>query len=246
MSNTTGSSTSAPNYTSNPLELLPPTHNVWLTAGGDTALYNEILLVAAMALFQHTAVFGTVFLLRSFSSKRALDLHFLTIVFALSFVFAPLIFLVDQSIDGFKLGFFLEHEAIEYLIAIIVLAPKSFVKKHAGLIVFLCWTGLSCISIVVAFNQKYRHGADIVAWVAFVSDFLVAVAGIVLIKRWLVARYRKRILGTSMWQATPEEKIRRRKLAAEAMAGLGFMLHGEPLQLLCQQPNLHISKASPR
>lgn len=226
MSNTTAPSTSATNYTSNPLELLPPTHNAWLTTGGDAALYNEILLVTATALFQHTTVFGTVFLLRGFSSKRALDLHFLTIIFALSFVFAPLIFLIDQSIDSFKLWFFLEHEAIEYLIAIMVLAPKGFVKRRAGLIVFLCWTGLCCVSIVVAFNQKYYHGADIVAWGAFVSDFLVAVAGIVLIKRWIVSRYKRRILGSSMWQGMPDDKLKRRKLAAEAMAGLGFMLHG--------------------
>lgn len=226
MSNTTTSTT--PTYSLNPLELLPSNSNQWLAADGDIALYNEILLVTATALFQHTAVFGTVFLLRGFSSKRALDLHFLTIIFALSFVFAPLVFLFDQTIDSFKLWFFLDHEAIEYLIAIVVLAPKSIVKKYPGLIVFLCWTVLSCMSIVVAWNRKYHHGADIVAWGAFGSDFLVAVSGLVLIKRWLVARWRRRILGTSLiWQSLPEERFRRRKIAAEAMAGLGFMLHGK-------------------
>lgn len=214
--NTTGS-------TYSPLSLLPPTTNAILLKGGDLALYNATLLLAANALFQHAAVFGLVFLLRGFSAKRALDLHFLTIIFAVSFIAAPLIFLIDTHIDSVKIWFFLEHEAIEFLIAIRVLAPKKFVRRHAGLIVFLCWTALSIVSIVVIFNSKHRHGADIIAWGAFASDSLISVAGATLIATWFRDReYGKR----SGEKLSAPDKFRRRKEAAEAMAGLGFTAHG--------------------
>jgi len=213
------------------LSLLPPTKNPWLLTAGDLALYNETLLLSALGLFQHTLVFGVIFLLRGFSARRALDLHFLTILFALSFVFAPLIFILDYQIDAIKLFFFLEHEAIEYLIAIRVLAPATWVRERSGALLFACWMGITVVTVVVAFNPKYKHGADVVAWAAFVSDFLVAVAGIVLVARWTVSLISRKAVrqaaGGGYAQAMPvAERFAKRKMAAEAMGGVGFMIHG--------------------
>lgn len=211
------------NYSSQTaLSLLPPTSNPWLLKGGDLALYNSTLLIAANSLFQHAFVFGFIFLLRGFSSKRATDLHFLSIVFALSFIAAPLIFLIDTKIDSIKLWFFLEHEAIEYLIAIRVLTPVRVLKYHAGLVVFLCWITLSIVSIVVILVPD-RHGADIIAWGALTSDGLISISGFVLIARW----FRKGGFGKRSEEImTSGDGFCRRKEAAEAMAGLGFCMHG--------------------
>lgn len=207
--------------------LLPGTSNHWLKSFGDVSLYNGTLVLIATALFQHVAVFGLFFLLRGFSPKRVLDLHYLTIIFALTFLFAPLIFLLDRRIDGFKLDFFLEHEAIEVLIAIRVLAPTTFTMRRPGLVLLLCWTGLSVITTMVAFNEHYRHGADIVAWGAFFSDCLLGVSGIVLIKRWFTRNIERKVLfDAQVWTPTPAQELRRRKEGAEAMAGLGYVLHG--------------------
>ncbi|KAI6901338.1 hypothetical protein KC318_g4671 [Hortaea werneckii] len=193
--------------------VLPPTTNDWLLRLGDLALYNPELLAIAVALFQHTFVFGLLFLLRAFSPKRALDLHYLTLIFALSFVALPLVFLFDRRIDEIKLLFFLEHEAVEYLIAIRVLAPPGFVAKWSGAIVLAAWCALVAITIPVVLDSRFRHAADIVAWCAFVSDFLLGLSGIALVRRWAVSR--SRITGFAL-----------RKLRAEAMARLAFMCHG--------------------
>lgn len=192
---------------------LPPTTNEWLLRLGDLALYNPELLAIAIALFQHTFVFGLLFLLRAFSPKRALDLHYLTLIFALSFVALPLVFLFDRRIDEIKLLFFLEHEAVEYLIAVRVLAPPGFVAKWSGAIVLAAWCALVAITIPVVLDGRFRHAADIVAWCAFVSDFLLGVSGIALVRRWAVSR--SRTTGFAL-----------RKLQAEAIAGLAFMCHG--------------------
>ncbi|KAK4550838.1 hypothetical protein LTR36_000418 [Oleoguttula mirabilis] len=191
---------------------LPRTHNRWLAIAGDVALYNTDLLATAIALFQHTAVFGTLFLLRGFSPKRALDLHYLTIVFALSFVALPLVFLFDLRIDEVKLLFFLEHEAVEYLIAIRVLAPAKFVARNSGLIVLLSWCGLVLLTIPVVLDHHFHHSADVVAWCAFTSDFLLGISGLTLVRRWAVSH--------------PLTRFTLRKSRAEAMAGVAFMLHG--------------------
>ncbi|KAI7162425.1 hypothetical protein KC349_g1994 [Hortaea werneckii] len=208
-------STTPPQHTTYPglPNALPPTTNDWLLRLGDLALYNPELLAIAIALFQHTFVFGTLFLLRAFSPKRALDLHYLTLIFALSFVALPLVFLFDRRIDEIKLLFFLEHEAVEYLIAVRVLAPPSFVAKWSGAIVLAAWCTLVAITIPVVLDNRFRHAADIVAWCAFVSDFLLGLSGIVLVRRWAVSR--SRMMGFAL-----------RKLQAEAMAGLAFMCHG--------------------
>ncbi|KAI7228330.1 hypothetical protein KC330_g7955, partial [Hortaea werneckii] len=192
---------------------LPPTTNDWLLRLGDLALYNPELLAIAIALFQHTFVFGLLFLLRAFSPKRALDLHYLTLIFALSFVALPLVFLFDRRIDEIKLLFFLEHEAVEYLIAIRVLAPPGFVAKWSGAIVLAAWCALVAITMPVVLDSRFRHAADIVAWCAFFSDFLLGVSGIALVRRWAVDR--SKMTGFAL-----------RKLQAESMAGLAFMCHG--------------------
>lgn len=62
---------------------LPTTQNHYIASLGEIALYNPTLLLAAAALLQHTAVFGILFFLRGVSPKKVLDLHYLTIVFAL-------------------------------------------------------------------------------------------------------------------------------------------------------------------
>ncbi|KAK3642964.1 hypothetical protein LTR56_008833 [Elasticomyces elasticus] len=193
-------------------DALPTTHNQWIAVAGGLALYNSTLLLVAAALLQHTAVFGILFLLRGFSPKRALDLHYLTIVFALSFVAAPIVFLVDLRIDQVKLLFFLEHEAVEFLIAIRVLAPAAFVARRSGLIVLVCWCALVAVTVPVVLDEHFHHAADIVAWSAFASDFLVGISGLTLVQRWKAGR--------------PASRFEVRKLRAEAMAGLGFMLHG--------------------
>ncbi|KAI6838101.1 hypothetical protein KC315_g1107 [Hortaea werneckii] len=192
---------------------LPPTTNEWLLRLGDLALYNPELFAIAVALFQHNFVFGTLFLLRAFSPKRALDLYYLTLIFALSFVALPLVFLFDRRIDEVKLLFFLEHEAVEYLIAVRVLAPPGFVAKWSGAIVLAAWCALVAITIPVVLDSRFHHAADVVAWCAFVSDSLLGLSGIALVRRWAVGRHRMN--GFAL-----------RKLRAEAMAGLAFMCHG--------------------
>ncbi|KAI7347558.1 hypothetical protein KC320_g7169 [Hortaea werneckii] len=207
------STTPQPNiYTGLP-NALPPTTNEYLLRLGDLALYNPELFAVAIALFQHSLVFGILFLLRAFSPKRALDLHYLTLIFALSFVALPLVFLFDRRIDEIKLLFFLEHEAVEYLIAVRVLAPSGFVAKWSGAIVLVAWCALVAITIPVVLDNRFHHAADIVAWCAFVSDFLLGVSGIALVRRW--AMRRSRLTGFAL-----------RKLRAEAMAGVAFMCHG--------------------
>ena len=192
---------------------LPTTQNHYIASLGEIALYNPTLLLAAAALLQHTAVFGILFFLRGFSPKKVLDLHCLTIVFALSFVAAPIVFLVDLRIDQTKLLFFLEHEAVKFLIAIRALAPRRFVAERSGAIVLVCWCGLVAVTIPVVWNEQIHHAADIVAWSAFVSDFLIGTSELALAWRWRTR--------------TPESSFVSRKMRAEALAGLGFMPHGE-------------------
>ena len=120
---------------------------------------------------------------------------------------------MDLRIDQIKLLFFLEHEAVEFLIAIRVLAPAAFVARRSGLIVLLCWCALVTITVPLVLDEHFHHAADIVAWSAFLSDFLVGISGITLIRRW-----------TKSNQSV--SRFRLRKIRAEAMAGLGFVLHG--------------------
>src|ERR1700760_813435 len=133
--------------------LLPPNSNPILQASA-LALYNTPLILISTALLLHTSVFGTIFLLRGFSASRALDTQFLTIVFALSFPIAALIFLIDFQIDALKLLFFLEHEAIECVIALRVFLPKQVLVDHGGAVLMGCWAGLCLLSILVVSNPR--------------------------------------------------------------------------------------------
>lgn len=73
--------------------------------------------------------------------------------------------------------------------------------------------------MAVSLSTFYSHGADIVAWGAFCSDFMSGVAGVVLIKKWLDIRPRISHVSPTL----------RRKAVAEGLAGVGFVLHGVPL-----------------
>ncbi|KAF2422879.1 hypothetical protein EJ08DRAFT_664683 [Tothia fuscella] len=221
--------TSTPPYfaptTNVTLGLLPPTKNPAFLLYGDIALYNPTLYLTALGLFQHTAVFGLIFLLRSFNTSRALDTHFLSIIFAFSFVADPLVFLLDPHISPIKLFFFLENEAVEFLLFIRVVAPKKWCSKFAGRVCLACWFALATVTVVVSFHDKYKHGAEIVAWCAFVSDSCIAITGVVLEKRWFEARYTEKALRG--WSSgMTDERLRKRKVTAERMAGMGFILHG--------------------
>lgn len=196
-----------------PREALPPTTNPWLLAEGSLSLYNSILFLTSAAVLQHFIVFGIASLLRGFSPKRTLDLHYLTFFFAISLAAAPAVFLLDLKIDQIKLLFFLEHEAIEYLIFVRVLAPPHLVKRWSGLILFLAWTVLFCVTTVIVLDQFHHKAAMVAAWGAFSSDFSVGVAGAVLVQRWVVSK--------------PSSSFGARRVRAEGMAGIGFMTHGE-------------------
>ena len=220
------------NATSNhALGLLPPTINIHLLTAGDAALYNTTLLTLSVGLALHGLVFGLIFLLRSFDVHRALDLHFLTIVFALTLLVAPLLFILDPHVNAPLLFFFLQHEAVELLIAIRVLAPKVWCQRHPGLVLFSCWIALATVSTLVAFDDKIHHAAEIVSWGAFVSDALIAVTGAFLVTRWI---YQRRQTDCSdqissrnfTTMAKTIAKTRRRLLIAEGWTGLGFVVHG--------------------
>lgn len=203
-----------------PPEALPPTTNPQLLAQGSLSLYNSILFLASAAVLQHFIVFGIAALLRGFSPKRTLDLHYLTFFFAISLAAAPAVFLLDLKIDQMKLLFFLEHEAIEYLILVRVVAPPSFVKRWSGMILFVAWTLLFCVTTVIVLDQFHHKAAMIAAWGAFTSDFSVGIAGVVLVYRWIVS--------------TERSKFGIRRIRAEGLAGIGFMTHGElGFPLLC-------------
>ena len=197
-----------------PANSLPPTDNRWILESA-VSLYTPTLFSASQALFQHTLVLAVLFLLRGFSSKRLLDLHFLTIGFATTMIVAPFIFLIDVKVGRLKLLFFLEHEAVEVLIAVRVLAPSQIVARRPGLLIFLLYSLLVGLSIFVVVDDFFSHSADVVAWGAFTSDFLLGLSGIFMIKRWMESRKREL------------SKAARKKQQAEAVTGRRFMLHGE-------------------
>lgn len=141
-----------------------------------------------------------------------LDQHYLSMVFAFTFILLPIHFLFNLNVDQTKLCFFLEHVVIEFLIGVRVLAPAKFVAQKPGLILLLAWLVLVAASVIVIGN----HAALFVIGTAFVSDFTMALSGCVLMKRWWKNRHNA--------DCTSFEK---RKLVAEAVSGLGFLLHGK-------------------
>lgn len=158
----------------------------------------------------HGVFFGLFAILQGFSVRRMMDQHYLSLVLAFTFILLPIHFLFDMNLDQAKLTFFVEHVAIEYLIGVRVLAPASFVAARSGLILLLMWLALVASSVVIVGN----HAALFVVIIAFISDTILAVSGAVLIWRWLRERH-------------STAGFRRRKLAAEAVSGVGFMLHGK-------------------
>lgn len=194
--------------------MLPPTDNTALLSS-TLSLYNPTLFLASSALFQHTGALAFVFLLRGFCTKRVLDIHFLTIVFAVSMILAPFVFLINTELNRIKVLFFLEHEAIEVLIAARVMLPADLVARKPGLIILLLYSGLFCMSLPVIMHDFFSQSAMVVAWGAFLSDFLLGTSGLFLIKRWITKK--RDVSSRAVTQ----------KRQAEALAGLGFMLHGE-------------------
>ncbi|KAF7189634.1 hypothetical protein HII31_09078 [Pseudocercospora fuligena] len=190
---------------------LPHTDNEDLVAGGYLALYNPAFPIGAEALLMHSVFYGLFAVLRGFSLRRMLDLHYLSIAFAFTFILLPINFLFNLYVDQTKLCFFLEHVLIELLIGVRVLAPAKFIAQKPGLILLLGWLALVAASVVVIGN----HAALVVIGSAFISDFTVAVSGCVLMKRWWQNRHDPDYTG-----------FNKRKLTAEAVSGLGFLLHG--------------------
>lgn len=193
-------------------ETLPPTTNETLLTEGSLSLYNSILLLASAAVLQHFIVFGIFAGLRGFSFRGLLDLHYLTFLFALSLAAAPAVFLLNLQLGQLKLLFFLEHEAIEYLIFIRVIAPPHLVERWSGLVLFVAWTVLFLFTTVVVLDQFHHGAAMLSAWGAFTSDFAVGIAGIVLVRRWAIS--------------TTSLSFGVRRARAEGLAGIGFMTHG--------------------
>lgn len=193
-------------------ETLPETTNPYLLAGGSATLYNSIFLLASQAVLQHFLVFGIAALLRGYSFKRLLDLHYLTLLVALSIAAGPAVFLLYPEFGQLKLLFFLEHEAIEFLIFVRVVAPPHIVKRFSGLIMFVAWTVLFMVTVVVVLDQFHHSAAMLAAWGAFSSDLAMGVAGIVLVKRWMTS--------------TSRSNFGARRIQAEGLAGIGYMAHG--------------------
>lgn len=200
------------------INLLPPSTNPVLVASGPLALYNPTLILIATALSQHSIIFGIFFLLRGFSAKRVFDIHYLTFLQVLSLSLTGLIFLIDPAFDNFKVFFFLDHEAIEAVLALRILLPVKTCREYAGFILFCLWGALCTTSVAVSLSGFYSHGADIIAWGAFCSDFMLGISGVVLIKRWFELRPR-------LGHVSPTLRM---KAVAEGLAGFGFVLHGFP------------------
>ncbi|KAH7348601.1 hypothetical protein BKA65DRAFT_594398 [Rhexocercosporidium sp. MPI-PUGE-AT-0058] len=198
------------------INLLPPSTNPALVVSGPLALYNPTLILIATALSQNGIIFGIFFLLRGFSAKRVFDTHYLTFLLTIALTLTGLVFLIDPAFDSFKVFFFLDHEAIEVALALRILLPVKTCREYAGLILFCLWGALCTLSVAVSLSDFYSHGADIVAWGAFCSDFMLGVSGVVLIKRWFDLRPRLSHVSPTL----------REKAVAEGLAGMGFILHG--------------------
>ncbi|KAH9826064.1 hypothetical protein Tdes44962_MAKER10098 [Teratosphaeria destructans] len=190
------------------------------------ATLHPSLLLAAEALLQHAAIFGVLFFLRGFSVKRTLDLHYLSIIFALSLMAIPVVFVLNLDVDSTKLLVFLEHDAIEALVAIRVLAPANLITRRGGAIIFACWCGLIILTIPVVLNKQMgNHGTTIVAWTSFFTNLSITIAGLHLVRKWAVnARTSHKSHRHSRMPVITH--FHHRIYRAEALAGLGFVMHG--------------------
>ncbi|EMD62210.1 hypothetical protein COCSADRAFT_343882 [Bipolaris sorokiniana ND90Pr] len=69
--------------------------------------------------------------------KRMMDLHYLSLTFTITFLLLTIHFLSDLELNSSKLIFSTQHVGIEYLIAVRVLLPLSFVRRWIGYIFFV-------------------------------------------------------------------------------------------------------------
>ncbi|GME28332.1 hypothetical protein GTA08_BOTSDO05893 [Neofusicoccum parvum] len=207
-----------------PPNIIPviPTDNPELTGPyGMSKLYNQSLDNLAYGVFQHGIVFGLAFAFRWFQPRKVLDLYYLALLFSFSGVAAPILFLWDRNpITTIKLNFFLEHEAIEYIIALKVVFAPQLVQKHPGRTLMASWLALFLATVAVALTNHYHHGADVVIWAAFCSDAALAAAGAKLVWNWLADG------GEVVDHWSKADQLRVRLLRVEAMLGLALAMHG--------------------
>ncbi|XP_014556803.1 hypothetical protein COCVIDRAFT_37674 [Bipolaris victoriae FI3] len=193
------------------LRLFPPilhTQNKHLLKGGPLALYSSAFLIAFQGFFLQLTFWGIYAGLVGFSMKRMMDLHYLSLMFVLTFILLTIHFLSDLELNSSKLIFFTQHVGIEYLIAVRVLLPSSFVRRWMGYIFFFIWLLIVGATCVIVSN----HAVYFAIVMASLSDTLISVCGLVLIGR----RLRQK-------QAT---QFTAQKLTVEAISGLGFLIHG--------------------
>lgn len=192
--------------------LFPPilqTQNKHLLKGGPLALYEPAFIISVEGLFLQSLFWGIYAGLVGFSIKRMMDLHYLSMGFAATFLLLTFHFLSDLELNSSKLIFFSQHVGIEYLIAIRVLAPASIVRRWLGHIFFVVWLIVVGATCVIVSN----HAVYFAVAMAGLSDSLVSVAGLVL----MVRKLRQKHAG----------ELTRQKLTAEAVSGLGYLIHGK-------------------
>ncbi|CAK1366649.1 unnamed protein product [Cercospora beticola] len=192
--------------------LFPPvlqTPNKYLLQGGPLALFNSYFVISFQGLFQQLLFWGLFSGLVGFSTTRMMDLHYLCITFAITFLLLSVHFLSDIDLNSSKLIFFTQHVAIEFLIGIRVLAPPRIIRKWTGVIFFLVWLAVVSSTAVIVSN----HAVYYAIVMASLSDGLMAITGVVLLLRKFTVRGR-----TSVQHS--------RRLTAEAISGLGLLCHG--------------------
>ncbi|EUC43437.1 hypothetical protein COCMIDRAFT_38634 [Bipolaris oryzae ATCC 44560] len=191
--------------------LFPPvlqTQNRHLLKGGPLAIYNAPFLIAFQGLFLQLVFWGIYAGLVGFSMKRMMDLHYLCLTFTVTFLLLSIHFLSDLELNSSKLIFFTQHVGIEYLIAVRVLLPSSFVRRWIGYIFFVVWLLMVGATCVIVSN----HAVYFAIAMASLSDTLISVCGLVLIGRKLKQKKATQLTG--------------HKLTVEAISGLGFLIHG--------------------
>lgn len=191
--------------------LFPPileTQNRHLLKGGPLSLYEPAFIISFQGIFLQLLFWGIYSGLVGFSMKRMMDLHYLSVTFAMTFLLLSIHFLSDLELNSSKLTFFSQHVGIEFLIAIRVLAPPSVVRRWTGHIFFVVWLLVVGSTCVIVSN----HAVYFAIGMASLSDSLISVSGLVLIGRKLRQRHATQPAG--------------RRLTAEAISGLGYLIHG--------------------
>lgn len=192
--------------------LFPPllqTQNKHLLKGGPLALYEPAFVISFQGLFLQLLFWGIYSGLVGFSMKRMMDLHYLSVTFAVTFLLLTIHFMSDLELNSSKLIFFSQHVGIEFLIAIRVLAPPSIVRRWTGHIFFIVWLlVVGSTSVIVSDHAIYFAIA-----MASLSDSLMTISGLVLVSRKLRRRHASQFAD--------------HKLTVEAISGLGYLIHGK-------------------